>query len=552
MAQWQEFDYIIVGAGSAGCVLADKLSADGSNRILIVEAGSVDTDLFMQIPAGFYNVFMNPKFNWNYETVEEASIFGRKIYQPRGKVLGGSSSINAMVYMRGHPRDYDRWSSELGLTEWDYSKCLPYFRAGETSDRGADMWRGGDGPLHVTKGRTPNPLYDALLEAGVQSGQGVSEDLNGYKPEGVARFDRTTTRGGRRCSAAVAYLRPALKRGNVSLVTSALVQKVVLRGTRAVGIEYKAGGALHTAHAAKEVILSGGSINSPQVLMLSGIGPADHLRSVGLDVHHELRGVGQNLHDHPTVGLKYECLKPVTPHFLNGMAGKALVGLQWLLSGTGLGASNLYEGGGLIKSSDGVEYPDIEYHFMPVGVSFTDAGGIKLDQGFHLHQDLLRPTSRGELKLRSANPEDKPLLQFNYLQTEEDRRNFVNGILKGRELIAQRAFDEFRGKEIYPGKEKRSFDEIDHFARSTMETDYHPCSTCRMGTDEMSVVDQQLRVNGIDGLRVVDASILPRVTSGNTNAPTQMIAARAADFILGRNQRQPVKARFHFSDGATP
>lgn len=548
MAIETEYDFIIVGAGSAGCVLASKLSADPANKVLILEAGPMDRDLFIHIPAGYYNLYQGPRLNWNYETVEETHIFNRKIPHPRGKVLGGSSSINAMVYMRGHPKDYDGWAADFGLTEWSYAHCLPYFKAAETSDRGGDDWRGDSGPLHVTKGRTENPLYDALLLAGEQSGQGMSEDINGYRPEGTSRFDRTTTENGRRCSAAVAYLKPALSRPNLTLITSAMVKKVEITGGRATGITFEVGGKTRTALAAREVILSGGAINSPQLLMLSGVGPAEHLRELGIDVVHDLPGVGQNLHDHPTVGFKFMCKKDVTPHRLGTLTGKAKAGIEWFLTGKGLAASNMYEGGGLVRSDASIDFPDIEYHFCPVGVNSNPDGSIHLDQAFHIYQDLLRPTSRGELRLRSANPADQPLLRFNYMQTEKDRRDLVNGMRRGREVVQQKAFDEFRGEEVYPGKDKTSFEDLDHFVRSTLGTDFHPCSTCRMGTDDMAVVDPQLRVRGIAGLRVVDASVMPRVVSGNTNAPTQMIANRAADYILGQPQRAPFHARFHFQN----
>ncbi|MEG6507648.1 choline dehydrogenase [Methyloligella sp. 2.7D] len=544
----EEFDYVIVGAGSAGCVLADKLSADGASKVLVLEAGPMDRNLFIHIPAGHHAIYKGPKLNWNYETVPEESLFDRKIEQPRGKVIGGSSSINAMVYMRGHPLDYDGWAADFGLEEWDYAHCLPYFKAAETSNRGASEWRGGSGPLHVTRGTTPNPLYDALLEAGTQSGQGTSDDLNGYQPEGTARFDRTTTPDGRRCSAATAYLKPALQRSNLTLKTSALARNVIVSGNRAAGVAYEHRGKIRTAHAAKEVILSGGAINSPQLLMLSGIGPADHLREMGIDVALDLPGVGQNLHDHPEVGLKYACTKPVTPHHLQTLLGKASVGMQWMAFGSGLGASNMYEGGGLVRSSAKAAYPDIQYHFCPVGVGFDSRGNIKLDQGFHIHQDLMRPTSRGELCLRSADPNDKPSLRFNYLQTEEDRRVLVDGLLRGREVVAQRAFDHLRGEEIYPGKDVTGYADLERYIRSTMDTVFHPCGSCRMGSDEMAVVDAELRVHGIEGLRVADASVMPRVVSGNTNAPTQMLAGRAADYILGRPRLAPFHAHFSFQE----
>ncbi len=548
MTRAEKYDYVIVGAGAAGCVLSEKLSADGVSRVLTLEAGPLDRDLWIQIPAGYHKVFDWPKLNWNYQTVGEPGLLDRVIAHPRGKVLGGSSSINAMIYMRGHPTDYDNWAKEYNLPEWSYGRCLPYFKAAETSERGADDWRGGEGPLTVARGTTENPLYDAFVEAGVQSGQGASEDLNGFKPEGLARLDRTVTPNGRRCSAAFAYLKPSLRRGNFTLVTDALANRVKLQGNRAIGLEYEHRGSVHRVEVEKEIILSGGTMNSPQLLMLSGIGPADHLREHGIDVSIDLPGVGQNLHDHPLTGLKYQCTKPVTPHNLTNPLVKLWTGAQWMLNGTGLATSNMYEAGGLIRSDPDIDYPNIEYQFCPVGVEFTDKG-MELDQGFQIQQDLLRPTSRGQLTLASADPKEKVRLVFNYLSTQEDRRNAVNGLRLAREIAAQRSFDDLRGREIYPGAEKKTYRELEEFIKATSKTDFHPVSTCRMGNDGMAVVDGEMRVHGVEGLRVVDASVMPRITSGNTNAPTQMIAARAADFILGKAQKTPFEAKFHFHQG---
>ncbi len=545
MSKTETYDYVIIGAGSAGCVLSEKLTADGVSRVLTLEAGPMDHSLWIHAPAGYHKIFNGPKFNWNYETVKEPGLFDRVIPHPRGKVLGGSSSINAMVYMRGHPSDYDNWAKDFDLPEWSYDRCLPYFKAAETSERGADDWRGGEGPLRVARGKTENPLYDAFLEAGAQAGQGSSDDLNGFKPEGLARMDRTVTPNGRRCSAAVAYLKPSLGRSNFTFKSDAMVNRLQVQGNRVTGLEYERRGQVHRVEVEKEIILSGGSINSPQLLMLSGIGPADHLREHGIDVSIDLPGVGQNLHDHPLISLKYACTKPVTPHNLTNPIVKLWTGAQWMFTGTGLAASNMYEAGGLVRSDPDIDYPNIELQFCPVGVTFTDKG-MELDQGFILHQDLLRPTSRGELTLASANPRDKVRLQFNYLSTEEDMRNTVNGLRLARENIAQKSFDDLRGREIFPGSDMQTDKELEDFLRLTSETDFHPVSTCRMSNDEMAVVDGEMRVHGIKGLRVVDASVMPRVTSGNTNAPTQMIAARAADFILRKPQRTPFQAKFHF------
>ncbi len=542
----ESYDYIICGAGSAGCVLANKLSSDPDVRVLLLEAGPMDRNLMIHIPAGVYAVYTDPKLNWNYETENEPELNDRNIFTPRGKVVGGSSSINSMVYMRGHPRDYDRWASEFGLDKWSYEQCLPYFKAGEASDRGADDWRGADGPLGVTKGTLQSALFDAFLVAGDQAGQGRSEDLNGYKPEGVARLD-ATRKNGRRCSAAVAHLRPALSRKNLLLQTGAMARRILIEGNRAEGIEYQRHGEILAARAEREVILSGGAINSPQLMMISGIGPADHLRNVGITPRLDLPGVGRNLQDHPTVLLQVACTQPVTIDWVAKPHYKLMVGAQWLLARKGIATTNIWEAGGLVRGNRDVPYPNLQYHFAPVGFSY-EGDDIRLHQAFAIHIDQLRPTSRGRIDLKSANPFDKPALHFNYLQTEHDRRELVEGVRLARDLIRQPAFDSLRGAEIRPGDDATSDDDILAFIRNATETDYHPCATCRMGMDDMAVVDAELRVHGIEGLRVVDASVMPQVISANLNAPTQMIAARAADFILGKPQLEPQKARFHFTD----
>ncbi len=387
------FDYIIVGAGSAGCVLANKLGADGRKSILVLEAGPMDHDLMIHVPAGVYRTWHEPKLNWNYHTEPEPELHDRSVFMPRGKVVGGSSSINSMVYMRGHPLDYDRWAGECGLTQWSYEHCLPYFKAGETSDRGGDDWRGDSGPLGVSKGNFENPLYDAFIEAGEQAGQGRSVDLNGFNPEGVARFDATKING-RRCSAAVAHLRPALKRGNVTLLVAAMVKRVLFTGNRAYGIAFDHKGAERIVHAGTQVILSGGAINSPQLLMLSGIGQADHLNDKGIKPLVNLPGVGKNLQDHASIILQYECTKSFPIHKVDTPWRKAAAGLQWVFTRSGMAASNIWEAGGLIRSNHKVAYPNLQYHFGPVGFEYKE-GDINLLQAFAIHVDQLRPRSRG-------------------------------------------------------------------------------------------------------------------------------------------------------------
>ena len=542
----ESYDYVICGAGSAGCVLANKLSADPKLRVLVLEAGPMDRNLMIHMPAGVYSAYRNPKFNWNYQTEDEPELNDRNVFTPRGKVVGGSSSINSMVYMRGHPKDYDRWASEYGLDKWSFDQCLPYFKAGESSNRGASEWRGADGPLGVTKGDLDNALFDAFLDAGEQAGQGRSEDLNGYQPEGVARLD-CTKKNGRRSSAAVAFLHPALSRSNLTLKTQSMSRRILFEGGRAIGIEYQRHGETYVARAEREVILSGGSINSPQLMMLSGIGPADHLKSFGIETRLDLPGVGQNLQDHPTIILQVACKEPVSIDWVAKPHRKAIAGAQWLLSRKGVAASSIWEMGGLVFGNRDVPHPNLQYHFAPVGFSYQ-GDNIKLHQAFSIHIDQLRPTSRGHIQLKSADPFDKPAIQFNYLQTDFDRRELIEGIGMARDLIRQPAFDALRGAEIMPGDDVTSDADLLAFMRNATETDYHPCATCRMGNDEMAVVDQELRVRGVEGLRVVDASVMPQVISANLNAPTQMIAARAADFILGNPQRTPLKARYHFQE----
>jgi len=540
-----EFDYIIVGAGSAGCVLANRLSEDAGNSVLILEAGPMDNKLLIHIPAGVYSVYKDPSINWNYETEPEPWLDQRNIELPRGKVLGGSSSINSMVYMRGHPNDYDRWASEFGLEKWSYTQCLPYFKKCESSNRGEDQWRGASGPLGVSQAKLENPLFDAFLEAGTQSGQGRSDDLNGYKPEGLARLD-STTKNGRRCSAAVAHLKPALSRPGLRLETGVLVHRILVENGRAVGIEYQHGGEIKHVYAGKEVIVSCGAIKSPQLLMLSGIGPAEELRAHDIGLIHHLPGVGQNLQDHLAIVGAYQCTKPVTIDRASKPLNKLLIGMQWLATRKGLGASNIWEAGGLIYGNSEVAYPNLQYHFGPFHAEYSGRT-IKLNQAFSIHVDQLRPKSVGCIALNSADPSDKPAAHFNYLNDEEDLQDLIDGVKLTRKLIAQPAFDEFRGAQLIPGPAINSDREIAAWIKATSSTDFHPSCSCRMGLDEESVVDAEMRVHGIESLRVVDASVMPQIISGNLNAPTQMIAERAADYILGKEQLAAINASFYFS-----
>ena len=539
-----DVDYVIVGAGSAGCVLANRLTETGSDTVAILEAGPMDRNLMIHIPAGVYSVYRDPKINWNYVTETEPELHDRRVDMPRGKVVGGSSSINSMVYMRGHPHDYDSWAADFGLDQWSFDQCLPYFRRSESSERGDSEWHGAEGPLSVSRASLKNPLLDVFLEAGQQAGQGHTDDPNGYNPEGVARLD-STKRNGRRCSAAVAYLRPALRRSNLTLVTHAFAQRILFDGDRAIGVEYSHKGKTQRVMARKEVILSGGAINSPQLLMLSGVGPADQLRDHGINLQLDLPGVGQNLQDHPCFIMKYQCTKPVTIHKATRPINKLMVGTQWLVNQTGLAASNIYEAGGCIRGNEEVAYGNLQYHFAPFGAEYQ-GNSIKLDQAFSVHVDLLRPESVGHLQLTSASITDKPLTHFNYLATAGDQQQMIEAVRKVRDLVGQSAFDEFRGRALTPAHNVHSDAEILDWLRGSIETDYHPCGTCRMGNDALAVVDGEMRVHGLQGLRVVDASVLPKIVSGNLNAPTQMIGERAADFIRGLPQMTPETARFNF------
>ena len=539
-----DYDYIILGAGSAGCVLANRLSENGYHKVLILEAGPMDHQLMVHIPAGVYHAYKDPRINWNYHSESEPHCENRAIELPIGKVIGGSSSINSMVYMRGHPLDYDRWAQQYALPAWTFSQCLPYFKRCESSDRGESQWRGAQGPLGVTKGRLQNPLFDALLLAGEQSGQGTSDDLNGYRPEGIARLD-STIKNGRRSSAAVAYLKPALKRPNLDLVTHALANRIVIEKGHAVGVEYEKNGAKRQARASHSVIISCGAIKTPQLLMLSGIGPAGALKAMDIAPIQDLPGVGQNLQDHLAVTSAFQCLKPVTLDQLTQPLNKLTVGLQWLLTRSGIGASNIWEMGGLVCGNQAAVHPNLQYHFTPV---YSEWSGrkIHLQQGYQLNCDQLRPKSKGEIKLRSRDPRERPAVFFNYLNDPHDVQELMEGMNLMNELLTQPAFDEFRGSRITPAPAITTGKELENWVRANASTDYHPCGTCRMGTDDHAVVDEELRVHGIEGLRVVDASVMPDILSGNLNAPTQMIAERAADYLMGRPQLPEEHAKFHF------
>ena len=531
MSAVQEFDYIIVGAGSAGCVLANRLTEDGDHRALVLEAGPPDHSIFIHMPSAFAYPLAGTKYNWHYETEPEPFMNNRRMHCPRGRVIGGSSSINGMVYIRGHALDYDAWAKRPGLENWSYFDCLPYFKKSETRLKGSDAYRGGSGPLYVTTGSGKNPLYRAFIEAGRQAGYPVTEDMNGHQQEGLGVMDRTTYKG-RRWSAAQAHLRPAQRRGHIEVRSRCLVTRVVFEGSRAVGVEYAHDGKLEQARAAREVIISGGAINSPQTLMLSGIGPADELKKLGIPVIQHLPGVGENLQDHIEAYVQFSCKQPITLYSATNPIAKLKIGVEWILTGGGLGGTNHFEAGGFIRSKAGVMHPDLQYHFLPMAVSY-DGSSPATGHGYQAHIGPMRPTSKGFVKLKSADPKQHPYVLFNYMQTEQDRKEMRAGIKLTREILNQKAFDAFKGAELAPGPKIASDDALDAFVRDNAESAYHPSCTCRMGTDDMAVVDGAGRVHGVDGLRVVDASIMPDVVSGNLNVPVIMMAEKLADAIRG-------------------
>lgn len=533
-------DYIIVGAGSAGCVLADRLSADGQHEVLVLEFGGMDNSLFIQMPTALSIPMSSAKYDWGLHTQPEPGLGGRSVHQARGKVIGGSSSINGMVYVRGNAGDFEQWA-EQGAEGWGYADVLPYFQRAEDCLYGADDYRGVDGPVGICNGNNMrNPLYRVFIEAGRQAGYGVTDDYNGYRQEGFGRMDMTV-RDGVRCSTANAYLKPALDRPNLRLQTRALTTRILMDGKRAVGVEYRHQGQVVKVRARREVILSASAFNSPKLLMLSGIGPRAHLQDMGIDVVHDLPGVGQNLQDHLEVWVQHASRKSGTLNGWLNPLGKLLIGARWLLFKTGLGATNHFESNAYIRSRAGLPYPDLQYHFLAGAIAYDGSSALQ-GHGFQVHLGANKPLSRGRVQLASTDPQMPPDIRFNYLSEEADKQAYRDGLRLTREIFAQPAFADYLGDEVSPGAAVQTDDEIDAWVAASAATAYHPCGSCRMGSDAMAVVDTHCRVHGISNLRVVDSSVMPTLTNGNINAPTIMIAEKAADLILGRSPLTPSAA----------
>ena len=538
-------DYVVVGAGSAGAVIAARLSEDPDIRVVLLEAGGIDNSMLIRMPAGIGMLLTSGRHNWNYWTVPQKALGGRRITMPRGKVLGGSSSINGMVYIRGHALDYERWAAE-GATGWSYAEVLPYFlRLEDHAQRGGSYHEKG-GPVKVVTGAGENPLQQAFVAAGVEAGYSRTDDFNGYSQEGFGPYDMNVD-GGRRASSAFAYLRPARRRANLSIITGAEVDRVTVKNGRATGVEARIGRRTVNIMAEREVIISAGATNSPKLLLLSGIGPADELRRLGINVVADHPEVGRNLQDHVEVHLQYRCPKPITLYQDMKPLSKLMIGAQWILRHDGKGATNHYEVGSFIHSDVGVRHPDLQMHFGPICYS-DPTQRVVIEDGFRIHVGSMRSQSKGSVTLASANPEDPPLIDPCHMALEQDWIEARNAVRLTREVVAQKAFNGLRTDEISPGAGATSTKDIDDFIRQTCLTAYHPAGSCRMGNDATAVVDPQARVQGIEGLRVADASIMPSIISGNLNVPTMMIGEKVSDMIRGQALPSASSVSYHLRE----
>jgi choline dehydrogenase len=541
----QTYDFIIIGGGSAGCVLANRLSSNPSQKVLVLEAGRPDSwwDIFIHMPAGLSTPIGNKHYDWKYQSEPEPFMNNRRVYHARGKVLGGSSSINGMIFQRGNPLDYERWGNDSGMESWNYAHCLPYFKRMETCLAGPDEYRGGDGPLVLERGPATTPLFKAFFDSVQQAGYPLTDDVNGYKQEGFAKFDRNIHQG-RRLSAARAYLHPVTKRANLQVICRAFVSKILFEGKRAVGVEYTVGGVTHKAYGG-EVICAGGAFNSPQLLQLSGVGNAQELEPLGIKVIHDLPGVGEHMQDHLEAYIQYACTQSVSMAPALKWYNKPWIGYQWLFFRKGAAATNHFEAGGFIRSNEEVSYPNLMFHFLPLAIRYNGTAPSQ-GHGYQVHVGPMYSDARGSVKIKSSDPRVHPALKFNYLSTLQDKREWIEAIRCARKILTQRAFDDFNGGEVSPGPKVETDQEILEWVAKDAETALHPSCTCKMGIDTMSVLDPKtMKVHGLEGLRVVDASSMPYVTNGNIYAPVMMLAEKAADLILGNTPLAPSSAKFY-------